>query len=97
MCERAKNVPRIKIERNPSKERLKELGVEKWSEWTSPVTKFDWEYSGTEMAYVYEGRVKVKTDIEEVEIKAGDLVTFPDGLKCTWTVLEPIRKVYHFP
>ncbi len=97
MSVRTQEVPRIKIEHNPSKARLKELGVESWSEWRSPVTKFDWEYSGVEMAYVYEGRVKVKSAVEEVEIKAGDLVTFPDGLKCTWNVIEPIRKVYNFP
>ncbi|MEW6328302.1 MAG: cupin domain-containing protein [Thermodesulfobacteriota bacterium] len=24
------------------------------------------------------------------------MVTFPRGLKCTWTVIEPIRKVYTF-
>src|SRR5512132_3519779 len=29
---------------------------------------------------------------EAVEFGAGDLVTFPRGLKCTWEVRKPIRK-----
>jgi len=35
-------------------------------------------------------------DGEVVEIVAGDIVVFPGGLKCTWEVLEPIRKVFTF-
>jgi uncharacterized protein len=46
---------------------------------------------------VFEGRVTVETpDGENVEIEPGDLVTFPKGLKCNWTVHEKIRKVYKF-
>jgi elongation factor G len=30
------------------------------------------------------------------EIKAGDLVTFPQGLKCTWQVKKAVRKHYKF-
>jgi len=41
------------------------------------------------------GKVKVNTaDGEEVEFGKGDLVTFPQGVKCTWDVKEKIRKVY---
>lgn len=67
-----------------------------WSVWECPPSKFDWSYSDKEIAYVYEGKVKVKTDEEEVEINPGDLVTFPKGLSCNWNVIEPIRKVYKF-
>ncbi len=49
-----------------------------------------------ETAYVFEGNIKVETASGVVEINSGDLVTFPKGLKCTWTVIEPIRKVYTF-
>ncbi|MFC1835006.1 cupin domain-containing protein [Thermodesulfobacteriota bacterium] len=50
-----------------------------------------------ETAYVFEGRVTVETEEgDQVEIGPGDLVTFPDGMKCTWTVHEKIRKVYKF-
>ena len=67
-----------------------------WSVWECAPSEFDWHYDRLEKAYVYEGRVKVKTPAEEVEIKAGDFVTFPKGLGCSWQVIEKIRKVYTF-
>ena len=67
-----------------------------WAVWSCEPSTFDWHYDSVEKAYVYEGRVKVKTDDEEVEIKAGDFVTFPKDMDCTWEVLETIRKVYRF-
>ena len=30
------------------------------------------------------------------EIKKGDFVTFPKGMKCTWTIHEGIKKHYSF-
>jgi uncharacterized cupin superfamily protein len=42
-----------------------------------------------------EGEVKAP-DGEAVEFGAGDLVTFPRGLKCNWNVRKPIRKHYRF-
>ena len=77
-------------------EKLKELDVSSWSAWGSEVTTFDCEYDCQETAYVLEGKVRVKTSTEEVEINKGDIVTFPAGLKCVWSVLETIKKVYRF-
>ncbi|MCP4650764.1 MAG: cupin domain-containing protein [PVC group bacterium] len=87
----------MKIEiRKPSKEELDTLGIENWSAWQCGIGMFDWEYSDRETAYVFEGKVTVKTAEEEVTIGSGDLVVFPKGLKCTWDVQEPISKVYIF-
>lgn len=87
---------KIKIE-TPSKEKLAKLGIDKWSPWECEPTTFDWEYDTDESAYVFEGKVKVKTeDGDEVEIKKGYLVHFPKGMKCTWNVIEKIKKVYTF-
>ena len=92
----------IKIER-PTAEKLKELQIPSsaqetgsWSVWECEPSTFDWSYSQTEIAYVYEGKVKVKTPSGEVEINKGDLVTFPKDLSCTWEVIEPVKKVYTF-
>ncbi|MFC1753375.1 cupin domain-containing protein [Thermoproteota archaeon] len=85
----------IKVE-VPTQEKLDSLGVKSWSPWECEPSTFDWEYSANETAYVLEGRVKVKTAQGEVEIKKGDLVYFPKGLKCTWKVIERISKVYSF-
>jgi len=85
----------IKIEK-PTEDKLKSLGVDSWSPWGCGVSTFDWEYSADETAYVLAGKVQVKMAGGEVEINKGDLVTFPKGLKCTWNVIEPIKKVYTF-
>jgi len=85
----------IKITR-PNEEELDKLGIDSWSPWECEPSTFEWEYSDKETAYVFEGKVKVKTPSGEVEINKGDLVEFPKGLKCTWTVIEKIRKVYKF-
>ncbi len=85
----------VKVQK-PNKEELDALGIDNWSAWQCEVSTFDWEYSDKETAYVFEGKVSVKTPQGEVTFGAGDLVTFPKGLKCTWNVLEPIRKVYKF-
>ena len=78
-------------------DKMKELGVVHWSAWQHGAGKFEWEYKSTEHFYVLEGKVKVETeDGQVVEFGKGDLVTFPKGIKCTWQVIEPIRKVYKF-
>ena len=87
---------RVKVEK-PGKERLKQLGIDKWGKWECDVKKFDWEYDEKEQFYVLEGRVKVRTDDgEEAEFGKGDFVTFPQGVKCTWDVKEKIKKLYRF-
>ncbi|MEW6096446.1 MAG: cupin domain-containing protein [bacterium] len=85
----------IKVEK-PSQEKLNSLGVDNWSPWECPPKSFDWEYPCDETAYVLEGKVKIDTPNGEVEINKGDLVHFPQGLKCKWNVIEKIRKVYTF-
>lgn len=67
-----------------------------WNSWGCETSTFDWEYDEDETAYVFEGHVIIKTKEEEVEIKGGQLVQFPKGMKCTWEVKKPIRKVYTF-
>jgi len=86
---------RIKIE-TPDEARLAALGVKKWSPWGCDASTFDWQYDAEEVCYILEGRARIKGPTEEVEIKKGDLVTFPKDLKCVWKVIEKISKVYTF-
>ena len=70
-------------------------------EWGCGVSKFDWEYSGKETAYVLEGHVIVTptgawSECKPAEVKAGDLAVFPDGMTCVWDVKEAIKKKYTF-
>jgi len=87
-------MPKTKVEK-ATPEKLKELNVESWSAWDCDPSDFDWQYADEEIAYVKKGRVIVTEEGgEEVEIKAGDIVTFPKGLKCHWKVIDRIEKVY---
>jgi putative ABC transport system ATP-binding protein len=93
--DKEEQVSEIEIEKNPDEERLNELGVREWPTWSKDVSEFPWSYEEAETCYVLEGQVQVKPDGgAPVEIGAGDLVTFPKGLSCTWKVTSPIRKHY---
>jgi uncharacterized protein len=89
------NLTKIFTEK-PSKEKLEMLNTKSWATWTCDVSTFDWYYSEEEMCYFYEGKVIVETEHEKLEINPGDFVVFPKGLKCTWNVLEPVKKAYKF-
>lgn len=80
----------------PTEEKLRSMGVESWSTWSAEPSTFDWEYDTDETCFIIEGKAKIKSPEEEVEIKKGDLVTFQKGLKCTWQVLQKINKYYKF-
>ncbi len=79
-----------------SEEEKRAKGVQSWPVWEKEVSRFDWEYAGTEQCLILEGEVIVTTANGEYHIKAGDFVTFQDGLKCHWNVIKPIRKHYNF-
>lgn len=88
---------KIIVEHNPNPARLSELGVFSWPTWSKEVSTFPWTYGDTETAYVLEGEVTVTPDGgAPVSFGAGDLVTFPAGMSCTWEVKKPLRKHYHF-
>jgi uncharacterized cupin superfamily protein len=79
-----------------SEDLINEMSVRNWPIWTKEVSKFDWFYDSKEQCLILEGKIIVETDEGNVEINAGDFVTFPKGLKCVWNVLEPVRKHYNF-
>jgi uncharacterized cupin superfamily protein len=77
----------IKIEHNPSPERLKELGVSSRLIWTKEVSEFLWEYDERETCYFLEGDVIVAPDGgKSIEVSKGDLVMFPKGMTCTFKI-----------
>lgn len=87
---------KIMIEK-PSADKLAALGVTRWPIWTKEVSEFPWSYSSQEVAYILEGEVTViEKGGEAVSFGAGDLVTFPSGLTCTWKVKKALRKHYQF-
>ncbi|MBN2411167.1 cupin domain-containing protein [candidate division KSB1 bacterium] len=87
----------IKIIHQPDDKTLNELGVTAWPIWTKEPSEFLWFYEMEETCYLLEGKVTVTPkDGESVNIEAGDLVTFPQGMSCTWKIHDNVRKHYTF-
>jgi hypothetical protein len=89
----------IKIDKQPTEEKLKEFGVFEWGIWEKEVSSFPWSYDEDETCYILEGKATITPDddqIEPVTIEKGDLVVFPKGMDCTWEITEPIKKHYKF-
>lgn len=87
----------IKVEHNPSEDRLKELGVREWPVWEKEASEFPWSYGEKETCYILEGNVQVTPDGgAQVTMGAGDLVTFPQGMSCRWKIRKDVRKHYTF-
>ena len=88
---------RIKVERNPDDDRLESLGVTDWSIWTKEASEFPWSYDTQETCYFLEGDVVVTPEGgDPVEVGKGDLVTFPEGMNCTWKIRKGVKKHYRF-
>jgi hypothetical protein len=79
----------------PTEEQLEAMGVRDWPVWEKGPSEFPWTYAEKEVCYLTDGRVTVTPEGgEPVTLEAGDLVTFPQGMDCTWTVHEAVRKHY---
>ena len=86
---------KIKVERNPAAKRLQKDGIFDWPIWTKEVSEFPWTYSEEETCYFLEGEVVVTPVGEDpVEMKKGDLVSFPEGMSCTWNIRQNVKKHY---
>jgi hypothetical protein len=87
----------IEVVSNADKKRLDEMGVFDWPTWGCEASEFPWSYDDRETCYFVEGEVEVTPEGgEPVQMGAGDVVTFPKGMKCTWKVTKPVKKHYTF-
>lgn len=83
------------VVRKPTEQEIAESKC--WGTWEKEVSEFPWTYSEKETCLILEGSAEVETENgEKATFKAGDLVVFPQGLKCVWRIKEPIRKKYLF-
>ena len=80
----------------PNADEVSKMDFSSWGTWECGVSTFPWSYDAKETCYILEGNVVVETKDQKVEFKKGDLVVFPKGLTCKWTVLKPVRKYYKF-
>lgn len=87
----------ILCERKPSPAKLDVLGVEQWPIWRKEPSVFEWHYDQSETCYILRGRFKVTpAGGEPQEFARGDLITFPQGMSCTWEITEAVEKHYDF-
>jgi len=70
--------------------------IKSWPIWTKEVSRFDWYYDTDEDCLILEGEVVIETPKGNYTIKAGDFVTFKEGLECVWDVKKPVKKHYDF-
>lgn len=76
---------------------VQRMNIGSWPTWSQGISSFPWHYDAQETCYLIEGQVTVTPDGgEPVKIAAGDLVTFPAGMSCTWDIHDPIFKHYRF-
>ena len=80
----------------PTSMQLNDLKISDWPIWTKEVSTFHWDYGEREVCYILEGDVTVKTPAGEVSFCKGDLVTFPEGMKCVWNIKRAVKKHYKF-
>ena len=80
----------------PTEQKLKELGVFAWPIWEKGPSTFVWNYEEKEICYFLEGSATATTKAGEVVFGKGDLVTFPQGLECVWTIKTAVKKHYKF-
>jgi hypothetical protein len=88
-------VPTLQIHYQPTPSTLADLGVNQWPIWQKTPSSFEWYYETQERCYLLTGKVIVMPqNAEAVTLTAGDLVTFPKGMHCTWQILETVSKHY---
>lgn len=87
----------ILVEHNASTAKLEVMGVFEWPIWSKEASTFPWTYDRSETCYFLEGDVIVIPDGgEPIQMGAGDLVTFPQGMSCTWEIKQDVEKHYNF-
>lgn len=66
--------------------------------WGCSPGKYQLKFDAEETCYLVKGKVKayLKGSSEFVEFGAGDLVTIPKGMSCTWDVSVAVDKYYKF-
>lgn len=85
---------KVKVWR-PTEREIEE--AKKWPTWSKEKSVFDWYYDEPEQFYLLEGEVEVLLeDGTKVSFKAGDMVRFSKGVRCTWHIKKAVLKHYNF-
>ncbi len=62
--------------------------------WRCDPMSFDYDFPGDESFLVLSGsvRIELKDGEETIELRAGDVASFPKGTRSVWTIVEPLEK-----
>jgi uncharacterized cupin superfamily protein len=82
------------IKKKLTEKEIEAMGIRQWPLWEKEVSKFYWSYPSDEECLIIEGEVIIETNEGKVTVRAGDFVTFKEGLDCYWDVKKNIRKHY---
>lgn len=87
----------ILVEHNATPMKLEVIGVYDWPIWKKEVSTFDWQYDQQETCYIIRGEFTVTPEGgSPQQFKRGDLITFPQGMKCTWEITKDVEKHYDY-
>jgi uncharacterized cupin superfamily protein len=67
-----------------------------WPLWRHDPDTFEWTYTDKETCLVRQGHVSIADQTDSITFQAGDMVIFPKGLVCTWTIHETVVKNFSF-
>jgi len=68
-----------------------------WGTWSKEISEFPWYYDERETCLIIEGSAEVTdSDGNKISFKAGDMVCFDKGVKCTWKITSDIHKHFNF-
>ncbi|KAJ6820213.1 uncharacterized protein M6B38_348675 [Iris pallida] len=91
----------VRVERGVSRDRLEELGVERWSSWRSGRCRLPWDWHVDQQVYVVSGEVRVvpegcRTGERFMRFVAGDLVRYPKWFEADLFFDGPYEERYRF-
>ncbi|KAG4928964.1 hypothetical protein JHK85_055450 [Glycine max] len=88
----------MSVESKPTELRLLELGVISWTKWGRAPGQYESHTEAQETYFLLRGRVKFipkDSTYDPIEFGAGDLVTIPKGLTCTWDISVAVDAHYN--
>lgn len=85
----------IQIEHRPAALKLDVMGVYDWPMQSLEPGEFVHDYAQAETCYILSGSATLTPANGPIlNIERGDLISFPAGLSCTWTIHSPVKTHY---
>ena len=85
----------ITVRSDITEQELEAMRVPRWPIWEKDPGVSPWFYEFEENCYILEGEAIITgSAMQPITIKAGDFVTFPEGLSCRWQITQHLKKHY---